>query len=381
MEYTSQLLVEFLKKLIEFDIEYKSAVDKTEQDIVAREEEEENEWNNVIIRTNTQISDFLNNMNTLLNECKNEIASISSCDIDTKKQTYLRLQKCKQTLSLIESVEKSITNREEYDKIGKEHSSSITMSLDEVISANDQFINLAYEINNAIKDDIKKEITSKCAELYSMCRHAEQILNSEIVNLRSSIVENLDTIHNSFAEVSMEANKKIAIEWDTVFSNLDTMTKEFASQRVKSKNETCKVISSSENLCLNHIQTLIDNFCLQFPPEQFANEYARIHFLEPSFEHYKCAKEMPKNIYISTIEYDLTSLGLCDHTKEFLGKYYHFMYRNNKLLIPYCTQFNSEFNYIFEFDSVLKSKVAKDACDMGMRLFMMLPPGKVNFTW
>ena len=69
------------------------------------------------------------------------------------------------------------------------------------------------------------------------------------------------------------------------------------------------MISSSENLCLNHIQTLIDNFCLQFPPEQFANEYARIHFLEPSFEHYKCVKEMPKNIYINTIEYDLTSLN------------------------------------------------------------------------
>ena len=57
------------------------------------------------------------------------------------------------------------------------------------------------------------------------------------------------------------------------------------------------------------------------------------------------------------------------------------MYRDNKLFIPHCAQFGQEFNYLFKFDGNGKENVVSDACDMGMRLFMMLPPGKVNFTF
>ena len=90
---------------------------------------------------------------------------------------------------------------------------------------------------------------------------------------------------------------------------------------------------------------------------------------------------MPRNIYISTLEYDLSEWDLCDYTKEFLDRYYYFMYRGNKLYIPYCAQFGQEFNYLFKFDGTAKGKVVSDACNMGIRLFMMLPPGKVNFTF
>ena len=81
------------------------------------------------------------------------------------------------------------------------------------------------------------------------------------------------------------------------------------------------------------------------------------------------------------MEYDISKLQLSDFTKEFLDKYYYFMYRGEKLLIPHCAQFSSEFNYIFKFNGEGRANVVKDACDMGMRLFMMLPPGKVNFTF
>ncbi len=57
------------------------------------------------------------------------------------------------------------------------------------------------------------------------------------------------------------------------------------------------------------------------------------------------------------------------------------MYRGEKLVIPYCARFNSEFNYLFRFDGKERAIVVKNACEMGMRLFMMLPPGKVNFTF
>ena len=90
---------------------------------------------------------------------------------------------------------------------------------------------------------------------------------------------------------------------------------------------------------------------------------------------------MPRNVHISSLEYDITPLGLSDYTRSFLSRYYSFMYKGNKISIPYCASFGPEFNYLFRFNGDGRQKVVKDACDLGMRLFMMLPPGKLNFTF
>ena len=196
-----------------------------------------------------------------------------------------------------------------------------------------------------------------------------------------SVIANKDGLHTSFDNAKSEMSRQFVIEWDTALSALDAMTAEFATQKSKSSAETKRIIASSPEIKHTRIDKLVDGFCQQFPPKDFADEYTRIYSLEPSFDHYECATEMPRNIYISTLEYDVTQLQLCDFTKEFLDKYYYFMYRDNKLLIPHCAQFSSEFNYIFKFNGEGRANVVKDACEMGMRLFMMLPPGKVNFTF
>lgn len=380
MEYTSKLFVEFLKKLIVFDKECRTILDVSERVVNDRDAGEKSEWSGVRGRMDSQVRSFEAKKTNLLDEYRRKIDSLLSQDMTSKKQNLSRLQKCKELLSLIVSVEKSITSKSDYEAAGAQANAS-SMSLDEVLSSSDRFTNLAYEINNAIRDGRKKDISTKGAQLYGMCRNAEQLLNAEIASLRSSIVGNKDSLHGSYSGVCDDTERKITIEWDTALANLETMAKEFAEQRKKSKNETAKVTASSADVRSSRIEKLIDGFCQQFPPKQFADEYTRIYSFEPSFDHYECAKEMPRNIYISTLEYDVSTLELSEYTKEFLDKYYYFMYRGNKLLIPHCAQFSSEFNYIFKFNGDARAEVVKDACDMGMRLFMMLPPGKVNFTF
>lgn len=224
-------------------------------------------------------------------------------------------------------------------------------------------------------------MATKGAQLYGMCRRAEEVLNTEILRLRTSIIANKDVLHTNYDSIEAESRQELTVEWAAALSILDSMTAEFVAQRDKSKAETKKIVGSSSEEKHARIDKLIDVFCQQFPPKAFADEYTRIYSLEPSFDHYVCVKNMPHNIFISTLEYDITQLGLSDFTKEFLDKYYYFMYRGEKLLIPHCAQFSSEFNYIFKFDGEGRANVVKDACDMGMRLFMMLPPGKVNFTF
>ena len=381
MEYTSKLFVDFLKKLIVFDKECKSIIDIAERVVRDRSDGEKSEWAGTRSRLDSKVQAFSTKKTSLIDGCRRKIESILEQDMNAKRDVFSRLQKCKEALAVINSVEKSITSKNEYESTAKSQAVSSSMSLDEVLSGTDKFINLAYDVNTAIRDGRKRDMANKAAQLYGMCRRAEEVLNVEISKLRTSIIANKDGLHTSYDSQESESRRQLTVEWDTALSVLDSMTAEFVAQRDKSKAETKKIILSSSEVKHTRIEKLIDGFCKQFPPKEFADEYSRIYSLEPMFDHYECAKEMPRNIFISTLEYDISKLQLSDFTKEFLDKYYYFMYRGEKLLIPHCAQFSSEFNYIFKFNGEGRANVVKDACDMGMRLFMMLPPGKVNFTF
>ncbi len=380
MEYTSMLFVDFLKKLIVFDKECKSIIDAAEHIVKDRPNGEKSEWRSTRDRLDSKVKSFSSKKTSLIDGCRRKIENILAQDMSTKQDVFAHLQKCKDALAIISSVEKSITNEGEYESLGKSRAVASTMSLDEVLSGTDKFITLAYDVNTAIKDGRKREIANKGAQLYGMCRRAEEVLNAEISRLRTSIIANKDALHTNYDNKETETCQQLTIEWNTALSALDAMTAEFVAQRDKSKAETKKIVLTNAEV-KPRIDKLVDGFCQQFPPKAFADEYSRIYSIEPSFDHYVCVKDMPRNIFISTLEYDITQLGLSDFTKEFLDKYYYFIYREERLLIPYCAQFSSEFNYIFKFNGEGRANVVKDACEMGMRLFMMLPPGKVNFTF
>ena len=380
MDYTSKLFVEFLKKLIVFDKECRSTLEVADRVIRDRYSGEKGEWNATRESLDRQAKTISGRKSTILDNYHKRVDLTLSRDIDEKRTLFSRLQKCKEALALIGCVENSITNKADYESVGSSQVSP-AMSLEEVLSGTDRFIALAFEVNNAILEGRKKDISTKGSQLYGMCRLAEQLLNAEISSLRLSLIENKDTLHDEYEQIARDADKGISIEWNATLSTLDKMAGEFAEQREKSLNETQRVTASSVEDRHTRIEKLVNEFCEHFPPKQFADEYTRIYSLEPSFDHYVCVKEMPRNIFIGTLEYSIKQLALCDFTKEFLDKYYYFMYREDKLLIPYCTQFSSEFNYLFKFNGDARTKVIKDACDMGMRLFMMLPPGKVNFTF
>lgn len=380
MEYTSKLFIDFLKKLIVFDKEAKSIIEIAERVVKDRTNGERNEWASAKNQLDSKVKAFSTKNSSLIYDCRRKIDDVLARDMSAKSEIFTRLQKCKEALAVINSSEKSITNKNEYENAAK-FQASFSMSLDEVLSGTDKFIEIAYEVNTAIRDHRKRDMTSKSSLLYGMCRQADKLLNAEISQLRTLIIANKDDLHTDYENKESEFHNQIKAEWDTSISTLDAMTSEFSTQRNKSKAETQKTILSSAEVKKTRINKLINDFCKQFPPKEFADEYSRIYSIEPVLDHYVCAKEMPRNIYISTFEYDISQLGLGDFTKEFLDKYYYFLYRGDKLLIPHCAQFSSEFNYIFKFNGEERATVVKNACEMGMRLFMMLPPGKVNFTF
>ena len=381
MEYTSKLFIDFLKKLIVFDKDSQSVIQiaarvKNDRDVV-----EKDEWGRVRTTAEQQAKTYSNKVQSIIADFQKQMDNVLSRDIIDKNGSFIRLQKCKEVLALISSAEKSITHRDVYESNKNGSSQQTAISIDDIINGKFDFISMAYDLNEVLRGSKKREVVNSCSTFYNTCRTAEAMLNQEITALRSSIMQNRDALHQSYTNAANNSHQKISSEWDSAMIALTATADKFAQQRKASVAETEKVCVESDDVLRQRLGKLVDTFHKQFSPQEFADEYARLYSLEPSFEHYDCYKEMPRNAHISTLEYDISELGLSDYTKAFLDRYYFFLYRGNKLCIPYCASFGPEFNYLFKFNGEGRQNVVKNACDLGMRLFMMLPPGKLNFTF
>ena len=381
MEYTSKFFVEFLKKLVVFDKDSQSLIDAASHVLQSRDESEKAEWNKT---RSVAVQRSQNNslkVESIISDFQSKIERLFSSDLDEKRSEFSRLQKCKEALAMVSSAENSITDKNTYNANKGSSVQQVAITVDEILQGKVDFVSLAYDVNVSLKNAKRKNATAICSSFYSTCRTAETLLNQEITLLRGVIIRNVDSLHSHYSNVGDGFCREMASEWTTITEGLNETSRGFASQRESSRNETDKVYNSNSDALKQRLGKLVDSFCKQFPPKEFADEYTRIYSFEPSYEKYECCHEMPKSVHISTLEYDISTLGLNDYTKAFLNRYYYFMYRGNKLCIPYCASFGPEFNYLFRFSGEGRSVVVKNACDLGMRLFMMLPPGKLNFTF
>lgn len=381
MEYTAELFVRFLTKLGSLDKDIRSTLSASDSMVSSRDSKEQFEWQEVQNRLSQVQNLRVSKSKNVLTEYCNNVEKIFSKEVSDKRSYFLRLQKCKEVLSLLTSAESIITDKDVYASIKTGQTYSVNISIEDLLAGKIDFIGMAYAVNIAIRKGRKKEISIASSKLYSTCRYAEQILTQEKTNILSHISGNRDSVRKEYNVAGEKAHRDMEKEWNVSFEKFNEMSASFAQQKKSSRAKTKVTEREAISGKKNQLGKIIERFCTEFSPEQFEEEYIRLYSLEPSYTHYECVSEMPRNIYISTLEYDLSEWDLCDYTKEFLDRYYYFMYGGNKLYIPYCAQFGQEFNYLFKFDGTAKGKVVSDACNMGIRLFMMLPPGKVNFTF
>lgn len=381
MEYTSKLLIDFLKNLIVFDRNSRSILEVAAGAIKKRDADEKNEWGSVRSSAEQQVKGYASQVQAIDTDCQKRMDSVLSSDIKVKNDAFTKLQKCKEALAVISCAEKNIIYKDLYEENQGKSTQKPSITAEDIIQGKINFIDMVFALNEALKSHKKSEASGLCASFYSTCRAAENALNEEIVKLRSSITQNKEELHKNYSEIAVASHQEIASKWDSELEFLDATVEKYVKQRQESAALTEKENFSSTEGAKKHLSKLVDAFCQKFSPQEFATEYARIYSQEPSYTNYNCYKEMPQSVHISTLEYDMTDLNLTPYTKSFLDRYYPFLYRENKLCIPYCSSFGPEFNYLFRFDGENRTNVVESACELGMRLFMMLPPGKINFTF
>ena len=192
--YTSKMMIQFLKKLVILDEEFKLIIKKFEQTIADREPAGKREWENVRELLDSKVQTLSTQETAWISDSKDKIDRISSRDIVDKRAVFDRLTRCKAFLALIRSVENSVSVKSEYENVAKSQTKVFAMSLDDVFSSTEHFIQLAQDIDIAVRDGRKREISGKSAELYAKCRRAEKLLKEEISRLKKLVVANKNVL-------------------------------------------------------------------------------------------------------------------------------------------------------------------------------------------
>lgn len=380
MEFSESYFIEFIKAVSLFD---KTTVTKDrffQQEVDRGEKSNSQKWSATSQNILSSIRKNAKKKESVLYE---HVASSTQLQKDTFQQLkndYMRLQLCDQILAEIQAAQVSIESISS-DAQGGNETVITKIDLQDLIERKIDFSSLVEEIVTLEKSKQSRPLQKKLTEFRSLSMRSKEIINAEkstvfqrIRDKSSELVSTLQGRCASYEEALLQTSKEIEEELD---SGVSRYSSALMSHRAQSSNKTAEE-SQAHQRDLNHD---IEDLLNKFPPEKISEALTLINSQEPSPWNYECAKSMPKSIRFGSLSYYLNNLQISDFTMRVLQQHYPFITAGDILTQPQCISFDSDFSYLFSYDMSSRAEAVDDACSLGMRLFMMLPPGKVNFTF
>lgn len=381
MKFTKEMFISFLNQLILFIEESQRRYDAADFSIKNYEDAEKNILNEISSTLKDKVDNFSLKIKEDIFDFRKKTDNIFAQNIKTKMSILKKIQICKEKLNLILCIEKTLFNVcSDYIK-DCDIPISNDITLDKILNGKIDFVEKACELYIILNSNNKKKITIACESFWNTCESAKKVLENEIESLCSHSVQDNNLLNTECFNQKKNLNNILISSWTAINVDLNKTSQMSKERKISVKQNTKEKFLSNSLKLKQSLKNLEDSFLAEFPPQDLESEYIKLYSKEPLFDEFECCKEIPKCVHIGTLEYDLTSFDLNEYLKEFLNKYYYFMYRGNLLCIPYCVYFDSESNLLFEFSEEQKKSVVKSACNIGIRLFMMSPPGKIEFTF
>lgn len=382
MNYSITFLKDFINKLSEYtrkcDELYDSYKDKEKDTNFQYETEKETVSNNI----NKAFRDIYGDYSDFDIFYESDMNKEYSRDVEKKQCFFERLRKCNACLSTINVAQQSIKLKPSKKKLAKSTNSGVSISVDMIIDGKINFASKANDIKSMINEGKRrKKIYAEYASFTTLCETGKEMLSKEIALLRENIVKNLSEVQNSYSSIEHEYANAYREKWNDINSLTGNISYDKAQDFIALDKKSAKDIANCRESFIRDLIKLDKEFFDCFPPRTLLEEYLRINSMEPSFDSYECISEMPINVQIGNLHYDVDSLDKQGHIDKVLRDSYGFMYDGKSLLIPYSLAFGQDFNCLFQFSDDNRELVVKDACDFGMSLFMHMPPSKLNFTF
>ena len=383
MEYTIELFIDFLREIelyskdcenIREDAKQKSkqAKSRCDADVLGKKRALEG-----------AISELSNEKQRLLSSYEEHIQRIENGDDSRRTTITNRIIQCRACLSEIE------TRVNEHKKYLANYASDVApqqLTADAAILGMNTFAEQVIRLDNMSTSS--KNYSSLAKEVKGFVDGASRALNDEIARLSKDLMANQSQIDDmrkaswqeylrDLSEVSQRANSEQRSGLSAI-----SITRRKAAGTLAEEEE--KIAAE----CKRKIIDRTEQFRRKFPPEEFEKEFFRIYADEPQIDAFMCKEVNPINVRVSDLTYDYADLNLNEDALFLLNSDYFFLTkykdgttRKGTIKAPYCVTFDKRFNYLFEVNHSNRQLMINRASSLAMRLFMMLPPNKINFTF
>ena len=307
---------------------------------------------------------------------------------EVEKDTLRRLAACRRELAALQAAEASIGDQERYAALGR-NGRPVSLDIDRILRGDRilhggiNYAELAYNARyglSFLKGSKEKET---CVTCWQTCRAAEAALEAEIIRLRQQIYRRSGELGTELEGALQDAKAKTAAAWDRALDGLAQDGTHFGAVSLPLLNgSVAEAADRSFVRCAERQDQLTAAFLNKFPPEKMMEEYRKLLDAEPSSVRYVCRTEMPASVRIGTLSCALADLKLGEDAKYVLKRHYPFLYRGSRVTMPACANFDKTFNYLFHYETETERIAAiETAANLTARLFMMIPPKKVHFTF
>lgn len=251
-----------------------------------------------------------------------------------------------------------------------------------------------------LKNIESQEATRRAGVVAEITRCKEQLEeNTSNAEKSSNLRNEIERLETSLFANQARIDSERACIWSNYLSVTEAIERDVRATQSSSLRDVARTIRtarSEENLEKNRIKNESDRKLQEakarlhkaFPPEELEKTFFKIYKAEPNIDDYTCKVDNPTSVRISDLLFPVSDLKLCDFAIDTINKEYFFLTkylndtgRKQYIKVPYCINFDKQFNYLFELNNSNREMIIDRICSMAMRLFMMVPPNKVNFTF
>lgn len=384
MEYTISFLLDFLEELEaydracrEIDKDAQARLDKARADAALRVSEEKARLSRLIDRHTGEREKAFQNYRDLVSREEEGLS-------ERRERLSGRIGRCRTALAGLDVRLKNMESRKQYSELAESVPAGPAIRPDEFWEKPETLDGLIRQMEGASSAAGAKKAASALA--------------AYVKGVRSGLQEELNRLEEEFFSESARVEARRAEGQQVYLSRcggLEEMWRQeqqegwAAVERVSREAEAQhrEDISRIEAGRARQLAEQAEKFHEKFPPEQLEQEFLRIWAAEPSLEDYHCAAENPSSLRLGDLSYPVDGLELGERGRALLRQEYGFLTRrrgtacDETVTAPCCAAFDRRFNHLFDMDPAGRELFAGRACSLAMRLFMMLPPNKVNFTF
>lgn len=272
-----------------------------------------------------------------------------------------------------------------------QHLTSIGITADNLSERMSDFSNMITNLNRFSSTQTgSNKFIELCKQIATFARGAESILEKAIGDLKAGLFEDKPQFENVRTERWNEYKAKEASITKKTEAEIQKFRSDYVLKYQAWEQDRDKSISDARTGANEKLKNLRNLLLKKYPPTQVEAELFEIRKNEPIPMNYKCASKNPKCVKIGELTFSMEKLNLSKEAKYLLRTYYPLLteQRENQdgrqtqlVTCPDCVCFDGVFNYHFKANKRNKAQVIDSVRSIIMRLFMMIPPNKVNFTF